>query len=89
MFGGIIYLGLCSEYRSSFTDTGHIKKAVQNCNCDIFVGDDMLATNDINNMIISFFASPIFINSLKFLWVSQQPTGDHLHFSSARPQHKG
>lgn len=60
MFGGIISLVLYSEHRSSFTDTGHIKKAVQKWDCNILVGVDMLATNDINNTIISFSAFTVF-----------------------------
>lgn len=64
VFGGIISLGLCSEQTSSFTDTCHSKKAVQNWDCDALVGDGMLATNDINNTIIFGFASTVFINRL-------------------------
>ncbi|XP_009949010.1 PREDICTED: sorbin and SH3 domain-containing protein 2 [Leptosomus discolor] len=66
-------------------NTCRIKKAVQNWDCDTVASDDMLAVNDMNDTIISFFAATVFINSLKFLWLSPQSTGDHLYLSSESP----
>lgn len=73
MFGAVISLGLCSKYRSSYSDIRHVKKAGQSWDSGVVVGDDMFATIDINNTIISVFASAVFINSLKFLWLRQHP----------------
>lgn len=49
----IVSLGLCSRCTSSFRNTCHIKKAVQNYGYDILIGNDMLTTNGINHKMIS------------------------------------